>query len=560
MPRPTLAPLLPSLGLPLLALAAACAGSGAGDHADGNGGNVGAGGAQDLGVFRDVIERGQIPSPTLLDPNGFFAEHYVEQPPADCGETLCVSAMFARGKDWVTGERRSTLQVALTTPVDPATLPRRPLSLVIVVDRSGSMAEDGRLLKVQRGLRLLVEQLQPEDRVALVSFDDRVELAAPLTASPQELYRAIDALTPRGGTNLHAGLRAGLQLGQEALPERDRRVLLLSDGLATAGEVSSSAIEAMAQTYVRTGVGLSTIGVGTTFDFQLMRDLAEVGAGNFYFLEDAAAVDEVFTEELAISMSPLALDISLTVTPRPRVTIERGTGRGADASGTIYLPAAFSVSRTGAPPTNGRRGGGAVWFFDLEGVDLAEGAPASLELSYALPGQPGRFTQRVDVPPLDAPADDATLPTVSRAAMLKQVAMYNVYLGLLRATSDARWSGDCALAELRQLHDAIELWNRVFADADLAADQLLVDHLAANLRARGYRESTADVATCASSSPYPHEDPYDDTYEGLDCTCSAGGPGGLAPIALVLGALGFHRRRRRGTVRGCGAGARADAT
>ena len=82
-----------------------------------------------------------------------------------------------------------------------------------------------------------------------------------------------------------------------------------------------------------------------------MRGLAEHGAGNFYFLEDATAATEVFTEELDYFMSPLALDVQISRDRRRRLHVRRGTSAatcGATTSdgGSMSIPAVFVASRT----------------------------------------------------------------------------------------------------------------------------------------------------------------------------------------------------------------------
>jgi len=71
----------------------------------------------------------------------------------------------------------------------------------------------------------------------------------------------------------------------------------------------------MADGYLADGMSLTTIGVGLEFDVNLMRGLAEHGAGNFYFLEDAAAVTEVFVDEIDYFTAPLATSVDFEVTP-----------------------------------------------------------------------------------------------------------------------------------------------------------------------------------------------------------------------------------------------------
>ena len=101
--RPTLLVLL------LAASAAACAGQAdsaggapSGDD-DPGGGNVSFGGAQDIGAFRAALDRGELPAANLLDPNGFFNEHYNETPSPTCGGTLCLTPGLSVGRDWLTG-------------------------------------------------------------------------------------------------------------------------------------------------------------------------------------------------------------------------------------------------------------------------------------------------------------------------------------------------------------------------------------------------------------------------------------------------------------------------
>jgi Ca-activated chloride channel family protein len=297
--------------VPLLLLVAAC-GSGEDDGAASPGGGVSFGGQQDIGEFRGILEAGKIPGPDTLDANGFFNEHYVEPPQGGCADVLCMTPGVSVGRDWLTGAHQATLQIAINTNVDPSTITRKPLNLVVVVDHSGSMWDDQRLEKVKVGLHTLVENLAEGDRLALVQFDDRVDVLAPFseTVDRAQLDSLIDSLTPRGSTNLYDGLDTGFRLASEAFsPDRQNRVIFLSDGLATAGNTSTSDIIEMADRYVTDGIGLTTIGVGLDFDVQLMRGLAEHGSGNFYFLEDAAAATEVFTQELDYFVSPLALDV-----------------------------------------------------------------------------------------------------------------------------------------------------------------------------------------------------------------------------------------------------------
>src|SRR5262245_56955865 len=118
-------------------LSVSCMGGGAADLAGSPpdpGGNVSFGGAQDIGELRGILDRGKIPGPDTFDANGFFNEHYNAAPPASCGSMLCVAAGMSVGRDWLAGAHQATLQLAVTSTVDPKTFQRLPMNLVVVVD------------------------------------------------------------------------------------------------------------------------------------------------------------------------------------------------------------------------------------------------------------------------------------------------------------------------------------------------------------------------------------------------------------------------------------------
>src|SRR5262245_45159769 len=187
-------------------LSVSCMGGGAADLAGSPpdpGGNVSFGGAQDIGELRAILDRGEIPGPDTFDANGFFNEHYNASPPASCGTLLCVAAGLSVGRDWLAGAHQATLQIAVASTVDPRSFERLPMNLVVVGDHSGSMASDGRLEKVKIGLHTLIDNLRDVDRLAIVEFDDQVNIAASLGAALDRaaLHAIVSRLEPRGATN-----------------------------------------------------------------------------------------------------------------------------------------------------------------------------------------------------------------------------------------------------------------------------------------------------------------------------------------------------------------------
>ncbi len=559
---------------------------------DGGGANVGFGGAQDIGQFRSILQTGGIPGPNTLDAAGFFAEHYVQLPAPDCDGALCAHGMLAVGTDWLDSGYQATLGIALNTPSGPEREPdSRPAhDFVVVIDTSGSMNVDDRIGYVRAGLHLLVDSLTPEDRLAVVRYDGQVEVVSdfrdPAAGSPEgidedflswqaDLHEQIDKISASGATNIHDGLALGFELASSmantlppplddaaSAPARHQRVILLSDGVATAGITDSGTIIAMAEGFIETGIGLTTIGVGLDFNVDLMRGLAERGAGNFYFLEDVAAVEEVFTQELDYVAEPLALQVTVEVRTDDNYRMGEVLGtrlwRTEGDVGSIYLPAVFRASRTSSEPDDGggRRGGGGTLFIDMlptgalgNGSGNDPNHVAELSLRYRLPGDSTLRRQTVDI---RSPGDPGSLPAenfYSHQAMVKQYAMHNLFLGLRAAAEHAYYgSYGCALSTLEELDRHAAAWNQDFADDDIIADRELISMFAGNLREAGAEPVPAgDVCDSVYDDDYYYEDDYYYDYDDDYHTCSAGGGSHGGAVLLLIAVLWAVRRRRRPT-------------
>ncbi len=536
----------------LLWVALAGCGMGAADSNSGSGAaGVSFGGQQDIGQFRSILDDGRIPGAETLDANGFFNEHYAPPPANACSDRLCLTPGLSVGRDWTTGAHQAALQIAVDTNLDPASYPRLPLDLTVVIDHSGSMASDGRLEKVKSGLDTLIDTLGPNDRLAVVEFDDTVKTDATLGLDRTNLHAIIDALQPAGGTDIFAGLHTGFDLAATTLdPERQHRVILLSDGLATSGNTDPTAILAMADGYVERGIGLTTIGVGADFDVNLMRGLAEHGAGNFYFLENPDAATEVFQQELDFFSTPLALDITLSGVAGTGYDFGEVVGStlwaGGTRGGSMHIPAAFVASRTSTsadPTTGGRRGGGSMLFIHIDPTaNNSDGTVADLALTYREPSsgtirsQDVHLTYALD--PTQTP-DDAYL---SQPEMAPRFAMYNMFLGFRAAVTEPNYN--CAVVSLRSVKAAATAWNATHENADITADVQLVDEYIANLGANGAQLDTPmDATTCRDYGSNEYGDSYDDT--GGCASASRGGTGGCVLMLVVAAVLRRTRRARR---------------
>ena len=134
----------------------------------------------------------------------------------------------------VEGEHDVHCMLELHAPDAPDT-DRPPLHLALVVDRSGSMA-GAKLAAAQASARFLAGRMRATDQLALVTFDDDVDLLVPLgPPDTDKLAAAIAGIEPGGCTNLSGGWLKGLEELSRADGDGTRRVLLLTDGLANEG-------------------------------------------------------------------------------------------------------------------------------------------------------------------------------------------------------------------------------------------------------------------------------------------------------------------------------------
>jgi Ca-activated chloride channel family protein len=109
---------------------------------------------------------------------------------------------------------------------------------------------------------------------------------------------AVNRVRVGGGTNLGAGLQAGIDLlGSSDGNANAARIILISDGLANKGITDARALGGIAAVAVENEFAVSTVGVGAEFNEYLMTAIADQGTGNYYYLENPAAFAEVFQQE-----------------------------------------------------------------------------------------------------------------------------------------------------------------------------------------------------------------------------------------------------------------------
>ncbi|WP_173202651.1 VWA domain-containing protein [Sphingopyxis sp. BSNA05] len=301
------------------------------------------GGAQDARRFRKAAEDG-MPRPEMLTIEGLMGEHDLTLPATGkCEQMFCLvtEAMPAS----ISGRPDDKIFVGLSfaTNIDEALYKRPPLNLVAVVDKSRSMSGEP-LELVRQSLRRIVSQMQDDDQLSIVLYGDESHVwmnPTKLKQNRRAILSKVNAIESAGSTNMEAGLKVGYDTAfdsQKGFPG-STRVMLFTDENANVGDTSAEGFMGMAIAASQRDVGLTTIGVGVIFDDSLATKLSSVRGGNLFFIEDQAAVEDVFSKQFELMSGEFAHDLKLTIVP----------ANGWTATGVFGVPDSLMTSgRDGA--------------------------------------------------------------------------------------------------------------------------------------------------------------------------------------------------------------------
>jgi Ca-activated chloride channel family protein len=452
------------------------------------------GGPQDFARFRAVVRDGQVPDPSLLDPVGFFAEHAIDLPPADCGEHLCAHPSLAVAPRF-DGTNWTMAFVGLNTPVDPTTLPRPDVHVVLAIEASADSSLPPSV--VADALPALLDGLRDGDRVSLVTYDRTARLHT-LAVAPAEVAssRVLRETVPAAGAAPYEAVARAAEAIEAATAAGftgAHRIVLVTTGLVDAGITSTDRIVSLVAALAKRRVSFGVVGYGSHFDARLPRAIGDLGAATYAYAADATDLEEVLRLEGQTTLFPLATEVRMRVVPAPGYRVGRLYGaaraRVEDGVAVLETPALFVGQRRGASDVGGgRRGGGGGLFVELvadAGSGVPAGAPA-FELREEWTRLDGTRAERARsvsnaLPPGVNP--DGMWPSFSEPRLGKAFMMLNMYLAL-RATTDLYADGDCARARgvVQMMTPATEAWLGRFDDPDIEADYALMLALDANLQ------------------------------------------------------------------------------
>ncbi len=194
-------------------------------------------------------------------------------------------------------------------------------NLVFLVDVSGSMQSPDKLPLVKSSLRLLVDQLRPRDRVAIVVYAGAAGLVLPSTPGDRKdaIMDAIEGLEAGGSTAGGAGLRLAYATARESLLRGgNNRVILATDGDFNVGVSSEGELVRLIEEERRDGIFLTVLGFGTgNLADARMEALADKGNGNYAYVDDLLEARKVLVSEMGGTLLTIAKDVKLQVEFNP---------------------------------------------------------------------------------------------------------------------------------------------------------------------------------------------------------------------------------------------------
>jgi len=301
------------------------------------------GGAKDADKFFQNLEEGYLPRYSSLTYEGLFYDYTFDTGQQESCESLfCPSYARGVGRDLFSGETDYYLSVGLNSGLTEESFQRKTLNLVVVLDISGSMSspfnsyyyDPNGIVKHQReevpkskmeianqAIVSMLGHLKDSDRFSMVLFDDQGYRAKPLREVGKTNMQAISShildLHPRGGTNMSAGLKKGVEqfatisnsLKNPNLYEN--RIVFLTDAMPNRGELRKGGLFSMVKDAAKSNIFTSFIGIGVDFNPDLVEHITKTRGANYYAVHSNEDFKKRLDEEFDFMVTPLVFNLEL---------------------------------------------------------------------------------------------------------------------------------------------------------------------------------------------------------------------------------------------------------
>lgn len=318
------------------------------------------GGAQDIQFFRGATaDLKGIPEMGTFTAEGLLSSHdLVLAAPEPCDQLFCLN-LEAMPVDMIASpETDSLLGLGFGTNLTEESWQRDPVTLVAVVDKSGSMSGQP-LIIAKHAMQLALDNLRPGDRMGVVQYGSTTDLVVPVMEvgkNRKKIEAGIDDIYSSGSTYMEAGLKLAYETAFEAQQGFDgtSRVMLFTDERPNVGNTDKDSFIGMAVDASERGVGLTTIGVADHFGAELANQVAAARGGNLFYMPTAEAAETVFAEGFDFLMTEVAQDLEIKITPGPDQRVSGIYGvpgnmitYSEDGGASFTIPTVFLSTKSG---------------------------------------------------------------------------------------------------------------------------------------------------------------------------------------------------------------------
>jgi Ca-activated chloride channel family protein len=267
---------------------------------------------------RASLDRNVLPQPDAVRTEELVNYFTYDYPAPRSAEQPFATRVDVFPSPWTSG--RKLVRVGIRGyELQRATRPRA--NLVFLIDTSGSMNAPNKLPLVKQSLAMLLDQLDANDRVAIVTYAGNAGTALEPTPASQKarILAVIDRLGAGGSTAGAEGIRQAYALAERDLdPEGVNRVILATDGDFNVGITDQNELKGYIERERGKGVFLSVLGFGMgNYNDALMQALAQNGNGNAAYIDTIAEARKTLVDEASSTLFPIAKDVKIQVEFNP---------------------------------------------------------------------------------------------------------------------------------------------------------------------------------------------------------------------------------------------------
>lgn len=197
-----------------------------------------------------------------------------------------------------------------------------PSNIVFLIDTSGSMAAENKLPLLKSSLKILLDQLRPVDKVAMVVYAGSAGVVLPPTSVSEKgkIIESLDRLEAGGSTAGGAGIELAYKLAQENfIKNGNNRVILATDGDFNVGVSSKGDLESLIEEKRKSGIFLTCLGYGMgNYKDSKMETLADKGNGNYAYIDNLQEANKFLGREFAGNIYTIAKDVKIQIEFNPK--------------------------------------------------------------------------------------------------------------------------------------------------------------------------------------------------------------------------------------------------